>query len=302
LIPGDGIIYEIHVDPLNPLAIYAIAGVVSGTDSSDYAAVFKSMDGGNTWTSINSLGSFWAPSTHSSNGNTIASIMALDPLHSGTLYVGSGSVLYKTTNAGTNWTYMKYFSSSQGIQSLAIDPVTTTTIYVGTASGGIYKSMDGGNTWSAVNNGLNNLDIQALLVDPQNSANVYAGVGGGFGSNPSLFRTTNGGTNWILTTNGLASQPVTGLAANAEAIYAILGDAFDSASLYRSSDGLNWTQVVADSTHDFTVLAFAASSGGTPALTIGRSGTNDVMSWPASFTGYTLQSTAALNPAKWQNV
>ena len=302
-VPGDGIVYEIHVDPSNPSVIYAVAGVLNGTDSSDYAGVYRSTDGGNTWTWMSSLGTFWSPSTHSSNGNAISSIMALDPLNPGTLYVGigTGANFYKTTNRGTNWNYIK---SLQGgpIQSLAIDPVTTTTIYAGTSSKGVYKSLDGGNTWNEATNGLNNLDIQALLVDPQNSANVYAGVGGGFGSNPSLFRSTNGGTNWNLTTNGLASQPVAGLAANAGAIYAILGDAFDSASLFRSTDGLNWTQLVADNTLDFTALAFATSSGGLPALTIGRSGTNDIMSWPASFTGYTLQFTAALNPSKWQNV
>src|SRR3977135_1244791 len=44
------------------------------------------------------------------------------------------------------------------VRTLAIDPVTPTTLYAGTVEDedhplwGVFKSIDGGNTWSAVNN------------------------------------------------------------------------------------------------------------------------------------------------------
>ena len=295
-VPGNGIIYEIHVDPSNPLVIYVLAGFSSG-----YAGTYKSTDGGQTWAWMSSAGLIPAPVSGSSNGNTIASIMAIDPLNPQTLYVASGGNFYKTVNGETNWNYITSLSGGP-IQSLAIDPVTTTTLYAGLNSGGIYKSTNGGTTWTLATNGLSNLDIQAVLVDPQNSSNLYAGAGGAFDTKQSLFKSTNAGASWTLTTNGLPSVPVAGLFAHAGTIYAILGDTFESAYLFSSTDGLNWSQVVADNALDFTALAFGAASGGLPVLTIGRSGSSDVMSWPASFTGFTLQTSLSLNPSGWQNV
>jgi len=44
--------------------------------------------------------------------------------------------------------------SDNFIRSLAIDPTTPMTVYVGTSSSGVFKTEDGGATWSPVNNGL----------------------------------------------------------------------------------------------------------------------------------------------------
>lgn len=41
---------------------------------------------------------------------------------------------------------------------------------------------------------------------------------------------------------------------------------------------------------------------GLPPLAIAASGTNVVVSWPSSFTGFQLESTASLAPAAWSNV
>ncbi len=296
-VPGNGIIYEIHVDPSNPLVIYVLAGFSSG-----YAGTYKSTDGGQTWAWMSSAGLIPAPVSGSSNGNTIASILAIDPLNPQTLYVGNGGNFYKTINGETNWNYITSLSGGP-IQSLAIDPVTTTTLYAGLNSGGIYKSTNGGTTWTLATNGLSNLDIQAVLVDPQNSSNLYAGAGGAFDTKQSLFKSTNAAASWFPTTNGLAALPIAGLAAHSGSIYAILGDTFETAYLFSSANGgTNWSQVVADNALDFTALAFGAASGGLPVLTIGRSGSSDVMSWPASFTGFTLQTSLSLNPSGWQNV
>ena len=64
------------------------------------------------------------------------------------------------------------------IATLAIDPVTPTTLYAGTGFGGVFKSSDGGGNWSAINDGLTNTNVQALAIDPTTST-PYAGTGGG---------------------------------------------------------------------------------------------------------------------------
>src|SRR5262249_19828860 len=88
--------------------------------------------------------------------------------------------IFKTTDAGGNWSSVSFPSSGQ---TLAIDPTNPNTVYVGTGSYGIgygiYKSTDGGTTWNAINQGLNNRDVRALAIDPSSPARVYAGTGSG---------------------------------------------------------------------------------------------------------------------------
>src|SRR2546427_1768520 len=65
------------------------------------------------------------------------------------------------------------------IGTLAIDPVTPSTLYAGAYSGGVFKSTDGGGIWAAVNIGLTNLNVFSLAIDPQTPATLYAGTDGG---------------------------------------------------------------------------------------------------------------------------
>ena len=56
-----------------------------------------------------------------------------------------------------------------------------------------------------LNSGLPN-NVTALAIDPQNSSIVYAGTGSG------VFRSTDGGTNWVAVNSGLTTLSVTTLA------------------------------------------------------------------------------------------
>ncbi len=53
---------------------------------------------------------------------------------------------------------------------------------------------------------------------------------------------------------------------------------------------------------DFGLYAINPTPVQSPSLTIGRSGANVVISWPADASGYTLESTASFNPADWKTV
>jgi hypothetical protein len=78
---------------------------------------------------------------------------------------------------------------------LVIDPVNTSTLYVGN-SGGVFKSSDGGVNWNDINNGLTDLLVNALAVDPINTSTLYAGTSTG------VFKSVDGGTNWNLSNVG----------------------------------------------------------------------------------------------------
>src|SRR6202035_1853875 len=63
------------------------------------------------------------------------------------------------------------------VSSLAIDPATEQTIYLGTASGGLWKSGDGGSFWSPLFDAVGTETIGSVAVDPNNSNVVWVGTG-----------------------------------------------------------------------------------------------------------------------------
>ena len=70
--------------------------------------------------------------------------------------------------------------------SLAIDPVTPTTLYAGTQ--GVWKSTDGGATWNIT--GLKDREQYSLAIDPVTPMTVYSGRSG------AIARSTDGGVSW----------------------------------------------------------------------------------------------------------
>jgi hypothetical protein len=46
--------------------------------------------------------------------------------------------------------------------TLAINPVTPSTLYAGTGGGGVFESTDGGASWIAVNTGLTDTVMSGL--------------------------------------------------------------------------------------------------------------------------------------------
>jgi hypothetical protein len=133
--------------------------------------VFKSTDGGESWTAINT-------------GLTSTSVnaLAITPstpviLYAGTSSGGRGSV-FKSADGGASWTAVNT-GLTDTVMALAIDPSEPTTLYAGTWSSGVFKSVNGGASWGAMNTGLASLTVRALAIDPSTPARVYAGTEGG---------------------------------------------------------------------------------------------------------------------------
>jgi hypothetical protein len=88
----------------------------------------------------------------------------VDPVNSGTLYVGTDSFddgnskgVHKTTDCGATWTHASTGTHGEDIDAgrnwtMAIDPIEPTTLYVnsGYAHGGLFKSVNGGVDWDVV--------------------------------------------------------------------------------------------------------------------------------------------------------
>ncbi len=189
--PPGGIVVAIAIDPASPATLYA--GTIGG-------GVFKSTDGGQSWTAVN----FGLTSR-------IVTSLAIDPTRPNTLYAGTiGGGVFKSIDGGQSWTaansglpVISFPSIPPIVSALAIDPSSPDTIYAGvfgTSTDGVFKSTDGGASWT--NSVLFNTPVLAMVIDPSDPAILYAGTGDG------IFKSTNGGQSWTAVNSGLTAVDV----------------------------------------------------------------------------------------------
>ncbi len=130
-----------------------------------------------------------------------------DPL---TYYFGgTGGGVYKTTDAGHNWTNVTDgFLGVGAVGAIEVAPSDVNVVYVGTGSAcprgnisvgdGMYRSTDAGKTWEHI--GLRHAgQIGAIVVHPDDPDLVYvAALGYIFGTNEErgIFRSRDGGITW----------------------------------------------------------------------------------------------------------
>lgn len=191
--------FKLLINPKDPRFIYALTF---------HDGVWKSADGGQTWEAAHE----GLPAI-----NDLPSL-AMDPQNPSTLYLGTGSNgLYKSVDSGVTWTAAKTWNSDEVlIYSIAVDPQDSSTVYLGTGTRSgigwymsLLKSSDSGSTFREINNGLGG-DYQyyyprEILINPQDSQIVYLGSSGG------VFKSVNGGEEWMLTTDGLGFTDINAL-------------------------------------------------------------------------------------------
>src|SRR5437667_9708877 len=130
--------YDLIIDPKVTTTLYASAYFWSYSNGRYISGggVFKSVDGGLTWTNT-SLG-------------LLPQRLAIDPLTSTTLYAAAGDLVFKSTDGGASWAVASAGLGSAGVMSLAIDPSRPSTIFAGTTAGGydvfVAKVDPGGDT------------------------------------------------------------------------------------------------------------------------------------------------------------
>jgi photosystem II stability/assembly factor-like uncharacterized protein len=135
-------------------------------------------------------------------------------IYAGTDSLGGASVsgVYKTTNAGLNWTFCpNTIFAQKSIQTIAVHPTNPNIVFVGVfnaqvnSTDGVYKTTDGGATWSVANTGITQKNILVIKYNPLNGNVLYAGSS--FtppSTGPSfIFRSNDGGTTWFNSSTGL---------------------------------------------------------------------------------------------------
>jgi len=172
-------------------------------------------NGGTSWTQMNTgLLNTQVQTLAISKNNPVGQLC----LYAGTAPGANGGV-YKTTDGGLNWTLVNngIAESNIGIQALLVHPDDPNTAWVGVFDGladavnGLYKTTDGGANWFPSINGIGAIkNFLSIAMSPTDPNTLYLGTSfstaGGTGPS-AIYKSTDGGANWVLSSNGLPTDP-----------------------------------------------------------------------------------------------
>ncbi|MBX7095784.1 MAG: T9SS type A sorting domain-containing protein [Flavobacteriales bacterium] len=140
-------------------------------------------------------------------------------------------IIYKTTDAGVNWTY--YSGIPASLMAYSIYFIDNNIGFVGGFYGGLYKTTDGGLNWNMVYNGTSG----AFSFSFPNTLTGYAVTESG-----SMLKTVDGGDTWAETSTGAGPILYSIDCVNPSTCYAVGGDGFSSGTIIKTSNGgTSWT-------------------------------------------------------------
>jgi photosystem II stability/assembly factor-like uncharacterized protein len=242
---SDGVHFDVSalvIDPQNSLTLYAGTAVNVAASSVVGYGIWKSTDGGASWSAASS----GLPKDPKSDDQYAGVFdLAIDSQNPGTIYAViehfgvAGSWILKSTDGGGSWS-----PASSGLPRsrmiMAIDPQNPATLYVASDSG-VFRTDDGGQTWLRTKSAPAEFII-TLLVDPQSQNTLYAVAKI---DDPSVFekdavyKSVDRGDTWNKANSGLPATMIRPLAIdpqNSATLYA--GTRW---GVYKSSDGgANW--------------------------------------------------------------
>ena len=162
-------VHALVQSPSNPAILFA--GTLAG--------IFRSDDGGASWSQISPLGSHEIHEIES---------LAVDPANPNVLYAGTWHLPWKTTDGGKTWHNIKRgLIVDSDVFSIIVDPIHTHVVYLSACSG-IYKSEDAGLLFHKIQGiPTEARRTRVLMQNPENREIVYAGTTEG------LYKTENGG-------------------------------------------------------------------------------------------------------------
>jgi len=177
--PPGGDVFDAAASTLDPNIV--LAGLAPG--GSFGGTLYRSSDGGNTWSEMQSLDG--------------VSVFDIEFAPDGTAYLATQDSVRKSTDGGLSWITLNLgIGPNDQVFDVTIDPSNPSILWAGVADAAgaqpvnVMRSTDGGATWSNRTPPLAQpISGRATAVDPTDSNTVIAVFGGDFG----------GGEVWVTT-------------------------------------------------------------------------------------------------------
>ncbi|MEO0226912.1 MAG: hypothetical protein ABIL70_02540 [candidate division WOR-3 bacterium] len=206
------IIWDIEVNPINSQSIYAVS----------FGGLYKSVDNAQTWFRYGTIPSYPLFTSISINpqdsaniligglflihhtsdngmnwdasyiGAEIVSDMEIDKNQPNYAYATTKKYFFRSTNNGMNWFIT---DSLKGYNNVNIHPYASETLYIATNSG-VFKSNNFGQNFYQLTSGLPNEPFSRINIDGYFPWLLYAGLKSTQIIQPTLYRSTDGGSSW----------------------------------------------------------------------------------------------------------
>ncbi|MCP3981133.1 MAG: hypothetical protein GY716_17685 [bacterium] len=204
---------SIATHPTDSDIVYVATGE-DGAGSYAYPGegVFKTVDGGATWTNLGLAEVRRIPK------------LAIDPVDPQRIFVAAGGGywsndqnrgVYRSTDGGASWQKVLYVNTETGAADVAIDPSNPNIVFAamwqrtradnhnhyGGVNSGIWRSLDGGTTWTRLTLGLpgGSLGRIGIAIAPSKPKTVYATIVASDGSLEGIYRSGDSGGAWVKT-------------------------------------------------------------------------------------------------------
>ena len=217
--------------PWTLAAAPSVAGTAYVISNGQPAPIYRTLDGGVSWTLVSSAVT-----------NSYPVDMVVDANDASTVYLATTTEFLKSSDGGATW---QPLSTAPLAARLFFDGRAPAALYAVVTTNGLSRSTDGGATWQPANGTIGDHYFYDLAFDPSDAQKLYAATAGTSSSPGGLFVSTNRGQTWAPVTLDSPGPYATAVAfdpLDASRIYAAASAVPQQGIFHASVDGgQTWT-------------------------------------------------------------